>query len=304
MIRNSEYQWAGRTYRQADPGEPGAAPGDPPADPPPGDPPADPPPGDPPADPPENWRTDLAGDNEDYAKRLERYTTQEDFLKGSFQAHDKIRAGETQYGLGEDASEEQVKEYRETNGIPLDGKYEIKGEVSELDVEMLSPVMAYAHEHNISGDDLNGLIGAYFGSRDKLMDDMRQQDGLDKQEFTRVMKETWGGEFETNMNRATNRFNLLPEADREYIKGAKTEDGQAITNNPAFMSWLVNMDREISPLAPLPGASESTMADAHDIIKKAQDRMRDDSVEWHRDTKAQEEYQRALEMRDKYEGVQ
>ena len=203
-----------------------------------------------------------AAEGEDYAPILGRFNDEESFVKGAVQAHEKLRAGEVQYGLPEDASDEQVSAYREANGIPVDGKYELSPELGEMDLEMLGPVMEYAHEHNIKGEDLNGLVDAYFGSRDKLIDDMAQQDGLDKQEFTRVMKDAWGGDYETNMNRATNRFNLLPEADRDNIKAAKMDDGTRLTNNPSFMAWLVNMDREISPLPPLPGATESTMSDA------------------------------------------
>lgn len=321
MNRNNEVRWAGRVYRQASPdgGDPGGG-GDPPAgdppagdppagDPPAGDPPAgDPPAGDPPAgDPPESWRANLAGENEDYAKRLERYSTPEAFIESAFQAHDKIRAGELQHGLPQDATEDQVKEYRETNGIPLDGKYEVKlesGPLNETDLELLEGVFAKGTEHNISGAAMDEMLGAYFADRDKMIESMAQQDGLDKQEFTRQMKETWGGDYEINMNRATNRFNLLPEAVRDEIQGATMPNGMKITNNPQFMSWLVNMDREISPLPPLPGATESTLADANKIIEAGKLRMRDDSVAWHRDAKAQAEFQAALDMVDKAHGSQ
>jgi len=245
-----------------------------------------------------------AAEGEDYTPILGRFNDEESFVKGAVQAHEKLRAGEIQHGLPEGATDDQVTAYREANGIPLDGKYEITGQATEMDLEMLAPVMEYAHEHNIRGEDLNGLIDAYFGSRDKLMEDVQQQDGLDKQEFTRVMKETWKGDYETNMNRATNRFNLLPEADRDFIKGAKMEDGTALTNSPSFMSWLVNMDREISPMAPLPGATESTLKDALTVITESEKRMGEDRPAWFKDVKAQELYQRALEMRDKYEGSQ
>lgn len=148
------------------------------------------------------------------------------------------------------------------------------------------------------------MLGAYFADRDKMVAAMEQQDGLDKQEFTRAMKDAWGGDYEVNMNRATNRFNLLGEDVRDEIQGATMPNGMKLTNNPQFMSWLVNMDREISPLPPLPGATESTLADANKIIEAGKVRMRDDSVGWHKDAKAQSEFQAALDMVDKYQGSQ
>ncbi len=285
-------------------------------DPPPGDPPADPPPGDPPADPPgdggsgagDTWRTNLAGKNEDWGKRLERYTDQDKFMESAFQAHDKIRAGEVSLGLPEDASEEQMNDFREVNGIPLEAdKYDFSGserELSEMDLEMMGPVAEIAHKYNISNEALNDLMGTYMGETDKIVEQMHVQDNLDAQESMKMLKENWGPEYPINMNRATNQFNLLPESIRDAIKQAKMPDGRGIMNCPEYMTWLVNVDRQITPMDPIKGGQEATLNDARKVVEASLLRMRDDSVAWHKDKKGQDDYMKAQTMIDQFEGSQ
>jgi hypothetical protein len=310
-----------RIYRAPDP-DPASDP--PPGDPPPGDPPADPlpgdPPGDPPADPPadppgdggkgtgDTWRTELAGENEDWGKRLERYTDKDKFLESAFQAHDKIRAGEVSRGMPEDATEEQISDFRIANDIPLKAAdYDFAGaerELSEMDLEMLGPVSEIALKHNISQEALNELMGTYMGETDKVVEQMHVQDNLDAQEFMKIAKENWGPEYQINMNRATNQINLLPESVRDAFKQAKLPDGRGIMNSPEIMTWLVNVDRAITPMDPIKGGTEATLNDARQVVEKAKERMRDDSVGWHKDNKAQAAYMQAQTMIDQFEGSQ
>jgi hypothetical protein len=139
---------------------------------------------------------------------------------------------------------------------------------------------------------------------DKVVEQMHVQDNLDAQEFTKIAKENWGPEYQVNMNRATNQFNLLPEAVRDAIKQAKMPNGMGIMNCPEYMTWLVNVDRQITPMDPIKGGQEATLNDARKVVEAAKTRMRDDSVAWHKDSKAQQEYMNAQTMIDQFEGSQ
>ena len=257
-----------------------------------------------------DWRERYTGyqaEGEDYSKLLGRFTDEEAFVKGAVQAHEKLRAGEVATGLPEDPTDEQLASYREANGIPVDGKYDLTSSVRELtdmDVEMLGPVAEIAHKHNISQDALVELMDSYMGETDKIVDQMHTQDNLDAAEFTKVAKENWGGEYTINMNRANNQLNLLPEAIRDQVKQAKMPNGMGIMNSPEFMTWLVNVDRTITPLDPIKGGAEATLNDARSIVAKAKERMRDDSIGWHKDKKGQQEYMQAQTMIDQFEGSQ
>ena len=229
-------------------------------------------------------------------------------MESAFQAHDKIRAGEVATGLPDDPTEEQLNDFRQVNGIPLEAKeYDFSGadrELTEMDLEMLGPVSEIAHEHNISQEALVALMGSYMAETDKVVEQMHTQDNLDAQEFTKLAKENWGPEYTVNMNRANNQLNLLPESIRDGIKQARMPDGRGIMNSPEFMSWLVNVDRAITPMDPIKGGAEATLNDARQVVEKAKERMRDDSVGWHKDNKAQAEYMQAQTMIDQFEGSQ
>jgi hypothetical protein len=210
-------------------------------------------------------------------------------------------------GLPDDPSDEQLANFREANGIPVDGKYDLSGsarELSEMDIEMVGPVAEIAHKHNISQDALVELMDGWMGETDKVVEQMRTQDNLDGQEFHRIAKDAWGADYTTNLNRITNQLNMLPESVRESFKTARMPDGRGIMHSPEVMSWLVGIDRTLTPLDPMKGGTESTLSDARSIIAKAKERMRDDRDNWYKDQDAQREFQQAQDMIDRHEGAQ
>lgn len=177
-------------------------------------------------------------------------------------------------------------------------------ELSEIDLEMMGPVAEVAHKYNLSNEALTELMTTYMGETDKVVAQMHTQDNLDAQEFVRTAKDAWGPDYEINMNRATNQLNMLPESVRDQVKQARMPDGRGVMNSPEFMQWLVGVDRQVTPLDPMRGGTESTLGDARSIIAKSKERMRDDSTAWHKDKDAQKAFMQAQEFVDKYEGSQ
>lgn len=294
-----------RIYQHQEP-DPGSnpptgdpAPADPPADPPPADPPSDPP-----ADPPADWRKDLAGDNEDYAKRLERYTDQGAFVESAMQAHDKIRAGEVSTGMPENATEEQVNSFREANNIPLDGKYKLSLEpgieLDARDLQVVDGVMKVAHEANVPTATLNAMVSASYLGRNQIIEEMQTQDTLDAQTFETQSKELWGGDREENMTRLSNLMNGLDEESRGQLLHGRLDNGKAFGSSLEIANWLVGLDRQIHPMRQMPGGGENTTGGAQSIIDESKLMMKDDSKAWHKDHAAQERYQDALRFMERH----
>jgi len=134
MNRNKYYA---NVLMAPEPGESGggdpAPTGDPSSAPPASEPPAptgDPAPNDPPKafhqTLPDDWRNqvvDSLGGEDDAVKekqlaQLNRFSTYSDMSKSFFEAQSKIRSGQIETGLPENATEDQLKDYREANGIP------------------------------------------------------------------------------------------------------------------------------------------------------------------------------------------
>jgi hypothetical protein len=259
----------------------------------------------------DTWRdryNGYAGEGEDYSKLTGRFTDEAAFVKNAVQANEKLRAGEISTGLPAEPTEEQLNDYRVAQGIPLDGKYDLTlptgRELTDVDVEMMAPVMAYAHENNIPQEQLVGLMDTYLAESDKIVEQMHTQDNLDAQQFTKVAKENWGPEYQINMNRVNNQINMLPEDVREGFKQARMPDGRGLMNSPEVMNWLVGVDRQLKPMDPMPGGTESTLNDARKVVEASKERMANDSVAWHKDQPAQKAYMQAQSAIDQFEGSQ
>lgn len=207
-------------------------------------------------------------------------------------------------GLPENPTDEQLAAYREANGIPVDGKYNVQlGEglkLSESDQAMLSGVLEKAYSNNVPEGAVNEMLTSYFMARDKIMEDMDAQDNVDKQSFQRMSKENWGTDHAANMNRITNQFNMLPQGIREEIANARLPNGQLLTNTMEFMNWVVSLDRQLNPIDPLPGEETTDLATADRIIKESQQMIKDDPDKWYKDAEAQKRFQQAVQAKERY----
>src|SRR5690242_14053786 len=67
---------------------------------------------------PEDWRQQIAGNDEKYAKRLERYGSIKDVANALIATQNQISAGELRSALKANATPEETAAWRAENGIP------------------------------------------------------------------------------------------------------------------------------------------------------------------------------------------
>ena len=295
---------------------PGGGGGSPPADPPPSDPPpSDPPPSNPPADPPpsdppkpfyqalpDDWRKQIAGEDEKKLNRLERYTDLESVLKAGFEAQDRIRKGELSSGLPENPTDEQLAAWREANGVPeAPDKYEFKLDeglvMGEADQRIAEGVREVAHQLNIPSESLNALNNAMLKGREAEAQAKSNQDGIDKQTCDRQLQDAWGSEFQTNVNLALNQVSQLPESVRESFINARMADGKGLMNSPEIMNWLVDIERKVNPAGTVVPNADNPVQAIEQEIKTLEDRM--GTEEWYKDTAAQKRYQDLITAKER-----
>ncbi|MES9841220.1 MAG: hypothetical protein ABW134_11760 [Candidatus Thiodiazotropha endolucinida] len=291
----------------ADPPSSDPPPSDHPADPTPSDPPADPPPADPPKPfyqaLPDDWRKQIAGDDEKRLKQMERYTDLPALIKAGFEAKDRISKGEISNGLPENPTDEQLAAWREANGVPeAPDKYEFKLDeglvMGEADKRIAEGVREVAHQLNIPNESLSALNNAMMKGREAEAQAKSNQDGLDKQACDRQLQEAWGGDYQTNVNLALNQVSQLPESVRENFINARMADGKGLMNSPEIMNWLVDIQRKVNPVGTVVPNSNNPMQDMNTEIAKLEARMGDD--DWHKDIKAQNRYQELIDAREQY----
>jgi hypothetical protein len=283
-------------------------------DPSPAEPPAggSPPPADPPAGGgeitpfydalPDTWRNELVNslgieDVDESAKRLAQLDRVPDFktlTKNYFSSQDKIREGVKPVGLVDNATDEQVAEYREANGIPLtveDYATSIdEGLVlGDVDTRIMDEVFAVAHTENVSSDVMGKLTNAMLNARVAEEDLMLQQDGIDTQTTRTQLKDAWGSDHQTNLNMVKGLTNQLPESMREDFMNARMADGTALFNSPEFLIFMADIARKVNPAGTVvPNSANPTQA-IDDEIKTLEAKMGTDA--WYKDTKSQKRLQ-------------
>lgn len=296
--------------------------GDPPAGGGGGNPPADPPSGDnPPADPPsggevtpfydalpETWRDQLVGslgleDESAAEKRLNQLSRVPDFktlTKNYFESQDKIREGIKPVGLPDNATDEQLAEYREANGIPstVDDYATSLDEglvLGDTDTRIMGEVFKVAHTENVSSDTMGKLTNAMLNARAAEEDLMLQQDGIDTQTVRGQLQDTWGSDYQTNLNMVKGLVNQLPESMRDDFLNARLADGRALFNSPEFQIFMADVARKVNPAGTVvPNSANPTQA-IDDEIKTLEKKMGTD--EWFKDTDGQKRYQQLVEAR-------
>lgn len=263
-------------------------PSDPPPSDPPSDPPADPPPSDPPAD---DWRKDYAGDDDKMLKRLGRYATQKDMIKAGLEAQDQLRTTRST-ALPENATDEQLAEYREQNGIPKTfGEYDLTLAdglvIGDDDKVMVDGVLEAMHGTNASNAQVQAVLNSYYAGQEAAIAAQEEQDNTDRGSALEVLKEEWGPDYQGNKNALSAIINQIPESAREQFLNARLGDGTAMLNNPEMLMFLADMSRKTNPAAtvvgnnPDPtGAIKNELATLNEWMKNQDDRYwKDDSAQ-------------------------
>ena len=223
-----------------------------------------------------------------------------------FSAQDKLRSGQIEAAAlpTEESNEEQWAEYREEQGIPTKAEdYAVDladGLVlGDEDQEILDIVYPVAHEMNVPAETVSKLVNAMLTGQAQQFHQMEiEQEGY-KNEAVAQLKSAWKGEYDTNVNIVTGTIlNSLPESVREEFAHATLADGRKVFNSPEVMIAMAEWGRAINPSATVVANSANPMKAMDDEIKDMETRMREDSVEWHRDQPANDRYIQLIQARD------
>ncbi len=253
---------------------------------------------------PKDWRTQLAGDDDKMLPRLERYTDLPAVIKAGFEAQDRIRRGEMSNGLPENPTTEQMAAYREANGIPESAdKYELKLDdgliLSNEDNRILKGVYETAFAENVPAKTVSNLVNAHLKGRELERQARTQQDGIDKVQANNVLNETWGSDYQTNVNMVGNLINQMPEAIRDNVAGARMADGRALFNSPEIMVVMADWARKMNPAGAVVGDTNNPGQTIDNEIATLEKRMREDEDGWYKDKAAQKRYMDLLEAKER-----
>jgi len=245
-----------------------------------------------PQDWPDDWRTKLAGGDEKTLKKLERFNSVNDVVKWAQNLEKKMSSGEFKQALDEDATEEEIKQWREQNGIPEspDG-YDLDVDglvVGEDDKPFLDEFLKEAHESNMPNEMVQKVVAWHYQNIEQQKEAMAEADADFQAEAQQALREEWGGEYKQNINQIKNLLSTAPEGIEERLLGGRTADGKVVGNDPETLKWLSGLARQINPVATVvPGAGANQASAVQDEISQIETTMRTEPDKYWKDPKMQ-----------------
>lgn len=253
---------------------------------------------------PEGWRKQLAGENTDALKMLERVPDMATLVKNYVEAQNKIRSGELASGLPENPTEDQLRDWREANGIPESPEgYEAQLDeglvLGEEDERVLGEVYKIAHQHNIPASAMSDITNAVLKAREEEIQELQQQDSIDTQQSSRMLKDAWGPDYTTNLNLVRGLVAQMPEDLRDEFSQARLPNGKALFNSPEALVFFADLQRQVNPSATVVPSSSNPVADINSEISSLEKRMREDFDGWFKDKEANARLEALYEARER-----
>lgn len=189
----------------------------------------------------------LAGGDEKFLKELERYKSKESIGKAF---RENKRAASERKGpmrLPDNASEDDVKAYREAYGIPEEADaypaaFREDFQASEADTAILGEFKSAMHEANVDPAAAQAALEWY---QDFSIQQKQELDG----NLAKVAKQTqselrteWGGEYDGNIG-AVQEFMTaqLGEEGFDRMMGMRLMDGSRLQDDPAFVKMMAQV---------------------------------------------------------------
>lgn len=198
----------------------------------------------------EKWREEYAGTDEKVLKRLQRYTTPKAALDAMIEAQNKISDGSYKK-LAENATTEQIAEYRKANGIPeTPDKYLEKLPdglvIGDEDKPFIEKFAKAFHDKNADPAVVHAAIKTYYDVVDEQEGLRQQLNAAAKTETEDALRTEWGPDYRQNANLINSFIGSMPKELQEELFQSSKPDGTQIMNNPAMLRWLAQQARELN----------------------------------------------------------
>lgn len=233
-----------------------------------------------PAEWPDDWRQKMAGTDKKLLARLERMTSPNDVLNSWRAIEQRLSSGELKRALPNNATPEEVKAYRESNGIPDKPEgYDValgNGFVwGEADKPLLEDFTKHAHADNIPGEVVKSVLGWFTRQQQQTADEVSQRDENERVNGGEALRAEWGNGFKGNLAAARNMFEgqtvTTPDGAAkvplyDLLMTARADDGRRLGNIPDVIKWAASVSRDLNPFATIvpdsPGGSPIKTAEA------------------------------------------
>ena len=251
-----------------------------------------------------DWRRGVAVDDDKYYADLQRFNTAQDYGNSFREAQQTIRAGKLSTPLKDDATEDDIKAYRENNNIPLEaaGYMENLPEgvvIGEDDKEIFGDFMGVLHAKNVAPDVAHDVIGWYNTFAEKQQSDEVERDSVQSTEANDQLRTDWGPDYRANMNLVEGLLNgAFGKEAQEQLRSGRYTDGRAFMNDPDVLKGLADIARKVNPVMEMGGGDHHTAQESmNDEIATLEKFMREKRTEYNKDKGAQDRLRDLYQLR-------
>lgn len=249
-----------------------------------------------------NWREPFVPeDDEDFGKQMERFNAPADFSKSFREQQATLSANKQAVPLGEDATDDDIKAFREANELPMEVADYLKDlpdglVLGEDDIPIAERFMTALHGEYAPAKYGHVLIGAYNEFQEEMQADEVEMDATQSTETTDTLRNDWGTDYRANINivHAFLEKTFGKDAKEQLLHG-RYQDGRGFMNDAQVLKGFAEIARAADPLAPIVPADTSAVTTLNDEIAKIEKFMRTDRKEYDNDKKMQD---RLLELYD------
>ena len=252
----------------------------------------------------QDWRESIAGEDLKFKSQLDRFKSPQDFGNAFREAQQKIRSGQFREPLGADATEDDIRIFREQNNIPQDPQGYLENlpdnlVLGEEDKELMTEFMGKLHEVNAPPQVAQAAVEWYNEFAERQQDQLAEMDRDHHMESEDYLRKEWGGDYRQNVNLISALVEKSFGAEvKDSLLNARDPSGRALMNIPGVMEGFAALARsQMHPLA-MPGMSNEDAAQStEEEIAKLEKYMRDDRPAYNKDEKAQARLRELYQIR-------
>ncbi len=192
----------------------------------------------------DDWRQKMARGDEKALAHVGRYASPEAVYDALRAAQVKIDSGQLKNPLPENATPEQLTEYRKANGIPETAdKYDTSLPnglvIGEADKPVVDSFLKYAHDNNWTPAQVKQGLAFEFARQDQMRLQQEEKDATDKQDGTAKLGEMWPkGEAKRNVKVIEDYLKGLPGDLGSSLLVARLPNGKLLGNDPDALNWI------------------------------------------------------------------
>lgn len=213
---------------------------------------------------PSDWRQKYSQDPA-IQKRLERYGSPKAALDALFAAQTRISKGDLLPALKDNATPEDVADYRAAHGIPATAaEYDLTLPnglvIGEADKPLVDEFLAKAHETNMHPTQVKEALSWFMDRQEQARVAQEARDTEARLSCVDTLREEFGPDYKREVKIAMGVLDTAPPEVKDRFLAGRLSDGTMIGNDPAVIRWLNGISRELNPVGTVvPGSGTNAV---------------------------------------------